>query len=214
MAYTPPKYYENEYNGFGRLFKLGGDEVKARVVNEANTSSLVVALFLTISIPAFVSGAPSHGTDKQISAHIMLWGLSIFVQMVSLVSSVMVITVMNKCGSERAVIEVVKVIQSPGKPCLGAIAYYCGIAQWILTGISTVYTAHVNYGPSFAPCIISLSIIFFAVIVLQFSESGLAPTVWDDPVDDTPLQTRGEAHSFDEEAGLKLSSDGIPGTTL
>jgi hypothetical protein len=167
--YSPPKYFKNEYNGFGRLFKLGGDELRNRVIGEASTNSLVVALFLTISIPAFCGGAPGGSTDSETATFVMLWGLSIFCQMLSLVLSVQIITIMNKCGSERAVIEIAKRIQKDGL-CIGGTAWGVALVQWIMTGIAVVYTAFLQYtSKSATAALVILCFMFIGVIVVQFA---------------------------------------------
>lgn len=48
--------------GWGVLRKTSGWEVKDRIVNEASNNALVVALFLTVSLPAFMSPPDTHGT--------------------------------------------------------------------------------------------------------------------------------------------------------
>ncbi len=70
--YSPPQYFKWECNGFGRLFKIGGTELASRVIGEAGMNSLVVALFLTIRLPAFTDGAPDHATELKASVYIVL----------------------------------------------------------------------------------------------------------------------------------------------
>ena len=164
--YEPPKYYMYEYNGFGRLFKLGGDELRNRVTNEASTNSLVVALFLTISIPTFISDVPSNATKSQTTGFIFLWGASIFCQMLSLILSVRIMIGINKCGTDKAVIEFVKFIQKPGL-CTGSKAYYVAIIQWIVTLLAAIYTAFIQHQDQQA-VLVFLSIMGVVLIMLAF----------------------------------------------
>ena len=175
--YEPPKYYMHEFNGFGRLFKLGGDELRNRVTNEASTNSLVVALFLTISIPAFIGGAPSSATQSQTTGYIFLWGASIFCQMLSLILSVRIMTAINKCGTDKAVIDLVKYIQKPGI-CTGGTAFYVAIIQWIVTLSASIYTAFIQYQDQQA-VLVFLSLMGVVLIMLAFY-GNIVPEYHDD----------------------------------
>jgi len=56
----------------------------------------------------------------------------------------MIITSMQKFGTDKAIIKFIKIIQEPGICCLGGVAYVAGLAQWMITGTAAVCSAHLK----------------------------------------------------------------------
>lgn len=109
----------DEYCCWGRLFALGGEKLKDRVFAEAANNSLVSALFLTISIPAFTSGPPNNGVvvpatnlfNNLNCCYLLLWLTAILCQILSLALSIKVMTTVNKAATDKAIIDAVKSLQ-------------------------------------------------------------------------------------------------------
>ena len=159
-------YYGNEYNGFGKVFKLGADAVKDRVIGECTNNSLVDALFITVSIPAILAGPPSGASTYETNGYLLLWGIAFVLQIFSLTLSITIATMLNKCGSPEAIISYVKVLQK--EPInWGGTAYIVAFCQWVVTAIAVCYTAFIIY-PNSRPVLIFIYTVAGLAVVLQF----------------------------------------------
>ena len=165
-------FYGNEYNGFGKVFKLGADAVKDRVIGECTNNSLVDALFITVSIPAILAGPPSGASTYETNGYLLLWGTAFVLQLLSLTLSITIATMLNKCGSPEAIISFVKVLQkevtltSPSVTW-GGIAYVVAFIQWIITAIAVCFTAFIIY-PNSRPVLYFIYAFAGLALVVQF----------------------------------------------
>jgi hypothetical protein len=129
-----------------KTLKVGGQEVKDRMISEAGNNALVASLFMTISMPSFMS--PPDGIDGlSHQGYMLLWMFTICSQFLSLISSVHIIAALNKLGSDEAILEFVREIRS--KTCgvsLGNFTFFISQLSAYTTALAVASTGFWHYG--------------------------------------------------------------------
>jgi hypothetical protein len=93
---------------WNKTLKVGGWEIKDRILNEVNNNSVVTALFLTVSCAALLSPPDTEDTALR-RTYLMGWWATLCLQLLSLMLTLSIMTSLNKLGSPEAVIEYLKV---------------------------------------------------------------------------------------------------------